>query len=36
MAYYTYRGFRPGGFNRTSSLADGTVNLKPEARIPQQ
>jgi len=32
MAYYTYsQGFRPGGFNRTSSLANGTVNLKPEA-----
>jgi outer membrane receptor protein involved in Fe transport len=32
MAYYTYsQGFRPGGFNRTSSLADGAVFLKKEA-----
>ncbi len=28
MAYYTYsQGFRPGGFNRTHSLADGEVFL---------
>jgi iron complex outermembrane receptor protein len=27
MVYYTYsQGFRPGGFNRTSSSADGTVS----------
>jgi outer membrane receptor protein involved in Fe transport len=32
MAYYTYsQGFRPGGFNRTETLADGTVVLKGEA-----
>ena len=32
MVYYTYsQGFRPGGFNRTSSSADGTVTLKGEA-----
>jgi iron complex outermembrane recepter protein len=29
MAYYTYsQGFRPGGFNRTSSTGDGSVVLK--------
>jgi iron complex outermembrane receptor protein len=29
MAYYTYsQGFRPGGFNRTKTLQDGTVVLK--------
>jgi iron complex outermembrane receptor protein len=32
MAYYTYsQGFRPGGFNRTKSFADGTVVLKAVA-----
>jgi len=32
MAYYTYsQGFRPGGFNRTKVLPDGTVVLKAEA-----
>jgi outer membrane receptor protein involved in Fe transport len=32
MLYYTYsEGFRPGGFNRTSSNADGSVTLKGEA-----
>jgi len=32
MAYYTYsQGFRPGGFNRTKSFADGTVSLTAEA-----
>jgi outer membrane receptor protein involved in Fe transport len=32
MAYYTYsQGFRPGGFNRTSSTAAGEVTLKGEA-----
>ena len=32
MAYYTYsQGFRPGGFNRTHSLADGTIYLKAVA-----
>jgi iron complex outermembrane recepter protein len=31
MAYYTWsQGFRPGGFNRTSSLPDGTVSLAAE------
>jgi outer membrane receptor protein involved in Fe transport len=31
MAYYTFsQGFRPGGFNRTSVGADGTVGLKAE------
>jgi outer membrane receptor protein involved in Fe transport len=29
MVYYTYsQGFRPGGFNRTESFANGTVDLK--------
>jgi outer membrane receptor protein involved in Fe transport len=32
MAYYTYsQGFRPGGFNRTSSTAAGYIALKGEA-----
>jgi iron complex outermembrane recepter protein len=32
MAYYTYsQGFRPGGFNRTKSFADGTVSLSAQA-----
>jgi outer membrane receptor protein involved in Fe transport len=32
MAYYTYsQGFRPGGFNRTESAANGTIKLKAEA-----
>ncbi len=32
MAYYTYsQGFRPGGFNRTKSFADGTIDLKAVA-----
>jgi iron complex outermembrane receptor protein len=32
LAYYTYsQGFRPGGFNRTQSAADGTTVLKKEA-----
>jgi iron complex outermembrane recepter protein len=32
MAYYTYsQGFRPGGFNRTKSSADGSVSLHGEA-----
>ena len=32
MAYYTFsQGFRPGGFNRTHSLPDGTVFLAGEA-----
>ena len=32
MLYYTYsQGFRPGGFNRTSSSAGGLVTLKGEA-----
>src|SRR5208337_5387345 len=27
MTYYTYsQGFRPGGFNRTKSFADGTID----------
>jgi outer membrane receptor protein involved in Fe transport len=31
MAYYTFsQGFRPGGFNRTSTGADGTIGLKAE------
>ena len=34
MAYYTYsQGFRPGGFNRTDSYADGTVYLSTEATV---
>jgi outer membrane receptor protein involved in Fe transport len=33
MAYYTYsQGFRPGGFNRTESSANGTVVLAGEAK----
>jgi len=32
MAYYTFsQGFRPGGFNRTASTANGTVTLAGEA-----
>jgi outer membrane receptor protein involved in Fe transport len=32
MAYYTWsQGFRPGGFNRTKTLLDGTVVLHKEA-----
>ena len=32
LAYYTYsEGFRPGGFNRTKTLLDGTVVLKSVA-----
>jgi len=32
MAYYTYsQGFRPGGFNRTETLANGSVVLAGEA-----
>ncbi len=32
LAYYTYsQGFRPGGFNRTNSQANGTIKLKAEA-----
>jgi iron complex outermembrane recepter protein len=32
LAYYTYsQGFRPGGFNRTETLANGTVVLTGEA-----
>jgi outer membrane receptor protein involved in Fe transport len=32
MVYYTYsQGFRPGGFNRTQSYANGTVDLTGEA-----
>jgi outer membrane receptor protein involved in Fe transport len=32
MVYYTYsQGFRPGGFNRTKSFADGTIDLAGEA-----
>jgi iron complex outermembrane receptor protein len=31
MAYYTFsQGFRPGGFNRTNSLTNGTVKLSGE------
>ena len=31
MAYYTYsQGFRPGGFNRTHTLPDGTTKPSPE------
>jgi outer membrane receptor protein involved in Fe transport len=33
MAYYTYsQGFRPGGFNRTHTLPDGTTELAGEAK----
>ena len=32
MAYYTFsQGFRPGGFNRTATLANGTPSLAGEA-----
>jgi iron complex outermembrane recepter protein len=32
MAYYTFsQGFRPGGFNRTGPLPNGTLYLSPEA-----
>jgi iron complex outermembrane recepter protein len=32
MAYYTWsQGFRPGGFNRTSSLPNGEISLAAEA-----
>ena len=32
MAYYTFsQGFRPGGFNRTKSLPNGTIDLAGEA-----
>ncbi len=32
MTYATYsQGFRPGGFNRTDSLPDGTISLSKEA-----
>jgi iron complex outermembrane recepter protein len=32
MAYYTFsQGFRPGGFNRTSSQVDGAISLSAEA-----
>jgi len=34
MAYYTFsQGFRPGGFNRTDSLSNGTVILKAVAKF---
>jgi outer membrane receptor protein involved in Fe transport len=34
MVYYTYsQGFRPGGFNRTNSQADGTISLAGEAPL---